>query len=158
MGYKVIADTREQNGWTFPQYQDCEGSYVGTLKTGDYSIEGLENFVCIERKASVEEISINIGSDKKRFYKELERMKDFKHKYIVCEFSIDDVLQFPNNSRIPKERIKDIKISGKYILKTMLEIEMEYGIHVMYCGTKNNAFITAASILKRIWEKYGRLK
>ena len=35
--YKVIKDTREQDGWFFSPYDKCSGMEVGTLNTGDYT-------------------------------------------------------------------------------------------------------------------------
>jgi hypothetical protein len=41
--FTVIRDSREQNGWTFLARARCQGTEVGTLKTGDYAIKGLED-------------------------------------------------------------------------------------------------------------------
>ena len=75
--FKIIKDTREQEGYTFEpsssRYHKCEGMVVRKLDTGDYSLEGLEDKVCIERKASVVEFANNIGHDAVRFAKEIER-------------------------------------------------------------------------------------
>jgi ERCC4-type nuclease len=70
-----IRDTREQNGYIFgflPSYQ----VKVGTLSTGDYSIEGLEDEVTIERKSLADAFG-TIGGQRKRFQRELERMISF---------------------------------------------------------------------------------
>ena len=79
--FKIIKDTREQEGYTFEpsssRYHKCEGMVVRKLDTGDYSLEGLEDKVCIERKASVVEFANNVGHDAVRFAKEIERMKKF---------------------------------------------------------------------------------
>ena len=59
--YTVIQDTREKEGWYFSEYDKCSGMESGTLKTGDYTLRGFEELVCIERKASTSEISQNLG-------------------------------------------------------------------------------------------------
>ena len=41
------------------------------LDTGDYSIQGLEDKICIERKGCVEELAQNLGSKKQTFLKEI---------------------------------------------------------------------------------------
>ena len=50
--FKIIKDTREQEGYTFQpsssRYHKCEGMVVRKLDTGDYSLEGLEDKVCVE--------------------------------------------------------------------------------------------------------------
>lgn len=63
--YTVIQDTREQKGWYFSEYDKCNGMEQGSLKTGDYTLKGFEDMVCIERKFSVEEIATNLGKKKK---------------------------------------------------------------------------------------------
>ena len=68
--YTVIKDTREQDGWFFSPYDKCDGMEVGTLHTGDYTLKGFEDIVCVERKASVTEIAMNLGRKKKAFYDE----------------------------------------------------------------------------------------
>ena len=53
-GYTVVRDTREQQGYFFKKFNTCQGTVQRKLDTGDYSILGMEDKVCIERKASVE--------------------------------------------------------------------------------------------------------
>ena len=93
--YTVIQDTREQDGWWFTKYDKCDGMEVGTLATGDYTIKGFEDVVCIERKASVTELANNLGKKKKAFYNEMERMQDFVFKFLIFEFSLTEVAEFP---------------------------------------------------------------
>ena len=83
--YTVIKDTREQDGYTFEKfngrYASCNGMIVRKLDTGDYSLLGLEDKVCIERKGRVSELAINLGKDKHRFMREIERMKEFPFRF-----------------------------------------------------------------------------
>ena len=104
--FTIIKDTREQDGYTFEssssRYHTCNGMISRKLDTGDYSIEGLEDKLCIERKASVVEFANNVGHDQVRFLKEIERMKDFRYKFLVLEFSLTDLMKFPEGSSIPE--------------------------------------------------------
>ena len=59
--YIVIKDTREQDGWFFSPYDKCAGMEVGTLNTGDYTLQDFEDVVCIERKGCTSEIAMNLG-------------------------------------------------------------------------------------------------
>jgi ERCC4-type nuclease len=153
-GYYVIKDTREQQGYFFGAYQSCLGMVEQKLDTGDYTIQGLEDKVCIERKSSVEELAINLGQKKYAFLDEIERMKNFEHKFLVLEFTLEDLAEFPKNTRIPADKISSVKITGKYILKCLIEFQLYNGVHVLFCGDKQHAFVTICSILKRINEKY----
>ena len=107
--YKVIRDTREQNGWTFMSSKACEGTLSGALKTGDYSIEGYEELLTIERKGSIAELANNLVED--RFERELERMESFKYAFMILEFSMDDLIKYPKGSGIPSYKIKSVKLN-----------------------------------------------
>ena len=89
----LIRDTWEQNGYTFgflPQDQ----VKVGTLPTGDYSIEGLEDQVTIERKSLADPFG-TIGGLRKRFQRELKRMTSFKYAAVVIEADWPTIYQSP---------------------------------------------------------------
>lgn len=152
--YTVVRDTREQHGYFFKKFNTCNGTVQKKLDTGDYSILGMEDKICIERKASVSEIAINLGKKKYAFYEEIERMKDYEHKFIICEFSMDDVLKFPEGAKIPKELIGKVKITGKYMLRCLMEFAVFNNVHVIFAGSETGAFHLTSSLLKRINEKY----
>ena len=158
--YTVVKDTREQEGYFFNEFNTCKGMVEQKLDTGDYSIVGLEDKICIERKGCIEELAVNLGQKKHAFLDEIERMKTFDHKFIILEFSLEDLLKFPDDTRIPEKNKSSIKITGKYILKCLMEFQIYDGIQVVFCGNKHNAFLLVSSLLKRLNEKYttGRLK
>lgn len=154
--YTVIFDSREQHGWTFEPTEKCLGMEMATLLTGDYTIKGLEDFICIERKGSVSEIATNLGKELDRFKREMERMEPVTHKYIICEFSYSDIIKFPYGAGIPLAKLKLVKMTGKIILKNLLEVQMQYGVNVLFCDNAVGAFNMAEGIMKRVYEKYGR--
>ncbi len=155
--YKVIKDTREQDGYTFEsftgRYTSCKGMVVKKLDTGDYSLEGLEDRLCIERKGRVSELAINLGKDKSRFMREIERMQEFEFPFLILEFSLDDVIKFPEGADIPEGNMSKVKITGKYLLKMLVEIQMNYNIPVYFCDNKRNAKFLINSIFKRVNER-----
>jgi ERCC4-type nuclease len=93
LGYTVLKDTREQQGWTFEQGKFCNGTIPRALKTGDYTLLGYENVLCVERKKNVAEFAGNIVE--KRFERELERMESFLYSFIICEFTLADIMAWP---------------------------------------------------------------
>jgi len=147
--FTVIIDTREQIPWEFELHTTAKRK----LDTGDYSIEGLEHLLCIERKRNVAEIANNITE--KRFKDVLERMSKIQYSFILFEFDLEDVYSFPVGSEIPKKLWDKLKISSSYILKYLTQIQINYGIHTLFCGYPENAEKMAVSIMKRIHEKYG---
>jgi hypothetical protein len=152
--YYVIKDTREKNGYKFSEFERCLGTVQKRLETGDYSIDGLEELICIERKASVEEIAHNLGQEKERFHREIERMAKYKYRFIILEFSIQDLLDFPEKTKIPESLKKSVRVHGKFILKKLMEFQVNNDINVIFAGDKNNGFYFVASLLKRLSEKH----
>lgn len=152
--FTVIKDTREQEGYYFSKFNTCAGMIDQKLDTGDYSIQGLEDKICVERKGCVEELAINLGSKKQTFLREIERMESFPHKYLVLEFGLDDLIKFPKETRIPIKNKSSVKITGKYMLKCLIEFELYNDVHVLFCGDKHTAFLAVSSIFKRINEMY----
>lgn len=149
--YTIIRDSREKSGyWHFNESTSCTGTVEGTLKTGDYCIEGFEDIFTIERKASTGELSGNITQ--KRFENELKRMDKLKHAYIICEFTLDDVLRFPYNSTIPSYVWPKLRVTSSYILKRIVEIETTYNVHFVFAG--NNSKEVAKAIFRRMAEMY----
>lgn len=147
--FKVIKDTREQQGWDFPKGSTCLGTTVKKLPTGDYTIEGAEKQIIIERKGSTGEFAKNVNE--KRFTQELERLELYTHPFIICEFSMDDILMFPNNSGIPKSRWSGLRVTSDYILKRMLEMQLQYKVKFILTG-KAGGYKVAWSLFKRFVE------
>ena len=180
--YTVIKDTREKDGWIFSPYDMCDGMEVNTLHTGDYTLRGFEDVVCVERKASVSEIATNLGKKKKAFYNEMKRMRDFNFRYLLLEFSALDVIDYPLSLLNEEDRelyelyksgevddageaielpdfkrfkiVEQTKISGKYLIKSLMELSIKYDINVMFCGNKNGAFLICNSLFKRLNELF----
>jgi ERCC4-type nuclease len=152
--FTVIKDTREQDGYFFSAFNTCAGMIEHKLDTGDYTIQGLEDKVCIERKGCVEELAVNLGQKKYAFLDEIERMASFPHKFIILEFSLEDLIKFPEETRIPIKNKSSVKITGKYMLKCLIEFQLYNNVNVLFCGDKYNAFLAVSSIFKRVNEMY----
>lgn len=146
--FTIIIDTREQIPWEFGFHNTAKKK----LDTGDYTIEGFENILAIERKKSVSEIATNLSES--RFSDVLDRLSKIKHPYMVFEFSLDEVYSFPVGSDIPKKLWDKLRISGNYIIKRLIEIQLKYNIQVVFCGDPDNAEKFSASLMKRIYEQY----
>lgn len=133
----IIQDTREQYPWDFSFYE--VDTVVRKLDTGDYSLEGEENNICIERKRSTGELSQNLGSKRATFERELERMTFIRDRYLILEFSIQDLLDFPKNSGIPKKTLPYIRMNAQYMIKLLDQYQDKYGIEIIYANNRDNA-------------------
>mgnify|MGYP002520546178 CR=1 FL=1 len=105
----ILHDTAEKINQHILDYFDKKGiKHKGkSLKTGDYSfmIEACPELgfardtyftdeLCIERKNSVSELAGNIKEKDERFLKELNRMINIEHCYLLIENdSIDDIIE-----------------------------------------------------------------
>jgi hypothetical protein len=150
--FTIIVDTREQMPWEFGFHNTAKRK----LDTGDYSMEGFESIFTIERKKSVSEIANNITES--RFKDVLERMGQIPHSFMIMEFSLDEIYQFPVGSDVPKKMWDKLRISGNYIIKYLIEAQLNYNIHILFCDDAENAERVAVSLMKRIYEKYGNKK
>ncbi len=83
---RIVIDTKEQTPWhfTYP-------TVYKHLDTGDYSIEGRENLICVERK-SLNDLVNTVIHDWLRFSKECRRMSAMNHAYIVVEDSVSNLI------------------------------------------------------------------
>jgi hypothetical protein len=149
----VCIDSNEQQPFTFHE-KDVGWTLQKKLPTGDYTIEGLEEIVCIERKGSVQELAGNLMStDLKRFEAELVRMQDFKYRYIVCEFSWADLWDYPWSAKLPPKIRKRIRVRGEAVVSKLIELSLKYDVQVYMCGTKIRAQRITGKLLKKIAEK-----
>jgi len=147
MNYSIAIDTREKIPWCLNH--ELYDIYKKKLDTGDYSIIGYEEVITIDRKKSVDEIATNLTRDYPRFRKELIRMTSFKEAYFICEFSLDDLLKYPNsiNTRI--------RISGKSLFKQIETIQEKYRVKFIFASDRFEAQKIALDIFQNFIDKYG---
>jgi len=132
--FTIIQDTREKKPWSFKASGSIAGVKVSKLDTGDYSIKGMEKEFMVERKASVDELFMNLGVQWKRFEREMERAKPYRYKYLVIEANMRDVYRGSRYS----------KMSGRFIMARLVHIQYKYGVNVIFAGsgTHVQGFIT----------------
>ena len=152
MKYIVLRDTREKTGWECKTHDKCRAVVDWGLKTGDYTVRGLEKHLVVERKASTGELAMNLGKKRSAFEAEIKRMDNFRWKYILCEFSIDDLMNFPENSGIPKKQLQYVRMNGKFMWKKLCEYQEQHGVQVVFCDNKINAQEKAMFIFDEVTE------
>jgi len=143
--FNVIVDTREKNPWQLTSSCIRDTIYK-KIDAGDYTVEGLEDILCIERKMSVAEIAQNVTT--KRFVKALERMSECRFKYLLLEATLDDVINYPKGADLPPKALERVRITGGYVLRCINRMEVKYGIHFIFCGNRYNASWVATNIMK----------
>lgn len=150
--FVIIKDSREQTGWSFPETDVCRGYVKKKVDYGDYTIEGMEHLLMIERKKSTGEIAQNVTE--KRFEKLLNYCKGFKHKFMIMEFSIEDILDFPNNSGMPRVMYGKTRVTPQFMLSYLTDVQIKSGIHIIYAGNAECAERIAYEIMRKIYSLY----
>lgn len=150
--FTIIVDTREQQPWPLKHHSVANKK----LDTGDYTIEGYEDILCIERKHSISEFVNNMTE--KRFADVLDRMSKYKYSFMIMEFNFDGIVNFPVGSDIPKYIWKNLRINPAYIIKYISDIQIKYNIHILFCGSAYNAEKTAVSLMRRVLEQTKNVK
>ena len=156
--YTVLRDNREQKPLDFEYrktpYHVCLGTEDTTLETGDYTIKGLEDKLCVERKGSVSEIAQNLGTGNMRFMDEIARMASFPHKFIICEFPFSDLMRWPEGAGLSYAQQKKVRIRANYMIMRMTEFQVQNGIQVMYFDNRDQAQKYMSNLFKRVNEIY----
>lgn len=146
--YTIIIDSREQQPWEFRASTRCAGTVVEKLDEGDYSLRGCESVFRIERKASTAEIAMNLNE--KRFLRVLERLDNIQHAFVVCEFTLADLLAFPANSGIPRSKWRHLRVTAPFLLRRIQELELNYRARWVFAGEQARDY--AMGLFKRIME------
>lgn len=97
----LIVDTREQTPWTF-------GDDIATVRrglpSGDYAIEGHEAVAVVERKSLADFVGCcTAGRD--RFVRELVRLREMPHAWVVVESDVANVWAHTYRSMIQPEAV-----------------------------------------------------
>jgi len=150
--YTCLRDSREQQGWTFSNSVYCTGTLIKGLKTGDYSILGLEDTFTIERKKNTAEFAQNIIQA--RFENEMKRMENIPHSYLILEFTLNDLMKWPLNSGLPPSIQAKTKISKKFLLSRFMDFQTQYNTKIILAGVYGKDIAT--SLFKRMWDLYGK--
>ena len=145
--FTIIIDTRERKPWSFEHH--AKANYK--LDPGDYSIEGLENLIAIERKRNVAEFANNITE--KRFVDVVERLSKIPYSFILFEFGMDQIMSYPIGSDIPKRLWDKIRISPTFLLKHIVDLQISHNIKIVFCGNSDNAEKIALSIMRRVYKE-----
>jgi ERCC4-type nuclease len=126
MAFRIVIDTREQLPYGF----QCE-TVRAKLNAGDYSVEGWENKIAVERK-SLKDFVGTVIHDRQRFNVELAKLQSYDFACIAVEADLDQLLrgQYPADLRA---------VSQWSILGAALEIAIRYKIPVYWCGSRQAA-------------------
>lgn len=154
--YTVVRDSREKDGhgWQFEASNACLGTVVTPLKTGDYSLAGYEHVFAVERKGTVAEFVQNITNTAKwaLFKAELERLEAMPMGFVVLEFGMEAVTQYPRGAGLPWAVIRRLRVGPGFCLKRFLEIEASFRTKLLLAGGCGKEVFS--SLCKRVVERW----
>lgn len=122
----VLVDSREQQ--PLPLLENHRNWIAGerraALKTGDYSIEGMETLLALERKSLPDLVNCTNVS-RGRFIDGCARMAEFRWKAILIEASYEDLKRGWDADEIPSE------VHPNAVCGLLDAIEARFGIPVL---------------------------
>ena len=137
---RFVIDSREQEPYEF----DSESVEVKrkALISGDYSLEGFEDQISIERK-SLQDYVQSVIQQRERFLREVKKLREIPHACIVVEGDLSDIMG---------KRYR----SGAHpnsVLGATLSLLIDYNIPVCFCSDRQLAKTFTEMFLKRIYRK-----
>lgn len=157
--FTILVDSREQAPFAFLGFTEIRTRqrnkqqikvshpYVvqcttATLTTGDYSIDGLQSQITIERK-SLSDLVGTLTADRDRFVRELERMSDeeFRFTSVVVEASWPMLLH-SNEYRLPVK---------KSVTRSVIAFQQRYRTQWHFAGSRREAERWTLRSLERFW-------
>lgn len=142
----AVVDTREQTPWTLDPIRTVRRK----LDTGDYSVNGLEHVVALERK-SLGDLLGCIGGDRERFEANIERLLTYPSRAIIVESTWEFFLSGNWSEFGPREPggprfLKKVRIYPNAAIGSVLGW-MERGIPIIFAGVPHQASLCAARFL-----------
>jgi len=123
----VLVDTREQD--PLPLYASHRNWIAGerrvALKTGDYTVEGMENLLSLERKNLPDLVACTV-TYRQRFLVACSRLARLRWKAVLIEATLEDIKSGWEAFDIPSE------VHPNAVCGTLDAIEAKFGIPIIY--------------------------
>ena len=136
----IVVDTREQEAYSF----DPERVAVvrRALPAGDYSLEGFESEIAVERK-TLDDLVATVIRSRDRFRRELKRLRKHKAACIVVEADLAGVVAGCYHSGAHPSAV----------LGAVVSIVIDYGVPVFFCSDRQVARLFTECYLLRFHRK-----
>lgn len=136
--YVIAVDQREQLPFPLTGF-----AYIRKLlKTGDYSIVGLEHRVCVERK-SVADMWGSMTQGRARFEKCVQRMAAMDRALIVVEGSLAVAEKQPSYIQ---------RVNAGSVIGGLISWMAQYGVPVVWCDDRAYAERVTLRFLAAYWK------
>lgn len=134
MEFRIVIDTREQEPYGFT----C-AVVRRALPAGDYSADGYEDVVAVERK-SLADFARTTIHEFARFAAELDQLAHLPHACIVVEGDLDHVLRGQAGAALRGVSPESLRgVSPESLLGAAVHIQVRFGVPVIWCGSRQAA-------------------
>ena len=138
----ILVDSREQKPYKFNCIVPIPITKIVALKVGDYSIEGCQDEIGIERK-SLEDAYNTFGQGRKRFQRELEKSIGFKFFAVIIESDWHTIVKHPP--------IRS-NLNPKSVVSSIAAWSRRYRVHFWTCPNREFAERYTFRLLERFWQ------
>lgn len=136
-GVRFVIDSREQLPYLL------QPSVVKALPSGDYSVEGLEESVVVERKSLADMLSC-ITSSRDRFERELERLASYRYAALLIEANARD---------LASRSFAFTAVHPSAVLGSLFAWSFRFKLHVWLAGTRTQGEMFCERLLCRAYHE-----
>lgn len=151
--FTLIVDTREQTPFTFESIR-ADSNQGGLpvkvltvrkgLPSGDYSLNGFETKVAVERK-SLQDLYSTLGQSRRRFQAELGRLSTYDFAAVVVETDWPTILSAPPSRS---------RLHPKTVFRSVIAWRIRHTrIHWEMCPSRAFAEVMTFRYLERFWKE-----
>ena len=121
----VLIDTREKEPFTFNRFPNwVAGARRQKIDAGDYSIQGMEDVLAMERK-SLSDLITTLLHHRSRFFKMCEQLTQYRWRAILVEASYEDI-------KSPYDEEYNAQAHPNAVSGTLDALEARFSIPVIY--------------------------
>jgi len=172
--FTVLVDSAESQPFTFqniegdsdvqgrPLVIKCDWCSLGRYphSLGDYSIEGFQGRVAVERKSmddywgtllgweTTHQRDRSMAGRRERFEKELENLASIEAAMVVVEATFDQCLR-----EVPQWGKRSNRQNAKSLLRSTLAYMQDYKVSFLFCDGRRLAEVSTFRFLQRFWRK-----
>lgn len=114
------------------------------LKSGDYTVDGLQDIIAVERK-SIEDLFSTLGQHRQRFEAEHSRLAAFRRAVVIIEATWLEILHWPPSQS---------RLNPKTVFRTALSWHARYGVPWIVAEDRRFAEIYTYRFLEKCWKEF----
>jgi len=144
----VLYDKQEKRPWVLPFKMKR-----ANLKTGDYTFEGFEDIIAIEKKSGLIELLNDLANGyRPTFERFLKRLSEYPVKVIVVEDTLSELSINRALAHIRRKSRGRARLTAKTVYYWVSDIALKYNIPIIFVG-KRAKFEILPEIFRAAFER-----